>query len=128
MLFILLKKIISFYYNTETIYGEQSGDNSFVIERITSDWDESTVTWNTQPTSTSVNQIRFDGSSSVTQDFPHLDITTLVQDMCSDMDNSYGLAFKLENESVYRRLIFASSDNVDENIRPKLEIYYRTNK
>lgn len=119
---------ISLYYSSDPNYGEHSGENGFVIERITSSWDESTVTWNTQPTSTTENRILFDGSTSGTEDFINLEVTTLIQDIYSDMHNSYGLVLKLQDESAYRRLVFASSDNINETIRPKLEIYYSESK
>lgn len=119
---------ISLYYSDDPYYEEHSGDNNFVIERVTSDWDESTITWNNQPTSTSVNKTLIEGAINSTQDFPHLDITLLIQDIYSNMGSSFGLVLKMEDESAYRRLVFASSDNVNEKIWPLLEVYYTTDK
>lgn len=116
---------LSLYFNSTSGYGnEHSGDNSFIVQRITSAWDESTVSWGSQPTTISNNQLTVDGSISATQDFTDIDITTLIGDIIDNRDSSYGLMFKLENEEEYKILLFASSDNQDENVRPKLDVYY----
>jgi len=119
------RAFLSLYFNNTSGYGNgHSGDNSFTIKRITSDWDESTVSWRTQPTTISFNKVTVDGSISATQDFTDIDITTLISDIIDNKDNSYGLMLKLKNEEAYKILLFASSDNQDENLRPKLDVYY----
>lgn len=116
---------ISFYYNSTSAYGSgHSGENSFVIQRITSDWDESTVSWNSQPTSTEMNQVFVTGAASSSQDFPDINITELIRDMASDKPGSYGLFLRLQQEAPYIMLQIASSDHPDESIRPKLVVYY----
>ena len=119
---------ISLYFNNTSSYGEHYGDNSFVIQRIISEWDESTITWNTQPSTSQINKVIIEAATTPTQDFTHLNITELICDIVDDIDNSFGMLLKLETEEIYKRLTFASSDNANENIRPKLEIYYRTNE
>lgn len=116
---------ISFYYNNTSIYGAgHSGDNSFVIERITSAWEESTITWNNQPSTTSVDQVSVPASVSATQDFTDINISDLVADILNDQANSYGFLLKFQNEDPYKILLFASSDHPDATIRPKLDVYY----
>jgi len=44
--------------------------------------------------------------------------------MKNNPDQSFGFLLKLETESYYRSLIFASSDNTDPTLHPKLEITY----
>lgn len=116
---------ISLFFNYTSGYGdEHSGETNFIIRRLLSDWDESSITWNTQPSATPVNQVSVDGASSPYQDFPEIDITALIQDYTADPDNSYGLLFRLVDEAAYRRLIFSSSDHPIQTVRPKLDIYY----
>jgi hypothetical protein len=47
------------YENTSSFFGEHSGDNGGYIQRITSSWNENTVTWNTKPKSTSTNKVSY---------------------------------------------------------------------
>ena len=113
------------FFNHTSAYGDEHlGETGFFIERITSDWDESTITWNTQPTPTTVNRVGVDGATQPYQSFPDIDITALIQDYTSDPDNSYGIFLKLMNESPYKILLLASSDHQNESIRPKLDVYY----
>ena len=44
--------------------------------------------------------------------------------MVNDPANSHGFSIALQNESYYRRLVFASSDNMDPTKHPKLEVTY----
>ncbi|MBS2100293.1 DNRLRE domain-containing protein [Carboxylicivirga linearis] len=116
---------LSLYFDDDSNYGtEHKGDNSFMIQRITSDWDESTITWNTQPNTTEVNQVNVSSASLPTQDFTDIKLTDLIIDLFENKDNRHGLMLKLENEVVYKLLLIASSDNPNETIRPKLDVYY----
>lgn len=116
---------ISFYFTPESKYGDgHEGETDFLISRITSTWEESTITWNSKPTVTSVNQVLVEGATDPTQDFIGINITLLIQDYCLDMDNSFGLLLKLQNEDPYKSLLLASSDHHNEQLRPKLEIFY----
>jgi len=118
---------LSLYFNNTSRYGSKhSGENSFVIQRITSGWDESTVSWNTQPTTITNNQVAVNGSISATQDFPNINMTTLIRDIIANRNNSYGLMLKLQNEDPYKILLFESSDHQNEHLRPKLDVYYTT--
>ena len=74
-------------------------------------WDESTITWNTQPSSTFENQVFISKSTSPTQDYTNMNVTNLVQDMIDDKASSYGFLLKFQIEEPYKILLFASSDN-----------------
>ena len=100
-----------------------SGSNESVIKKITANWDESIVTWNTQPSVTTLNQTIIPQSISNNQDYI-IDVTSLVQDMFSDTLNRFGFLIKLINESYYRRMIFASRDNSNAELHPKLSVTY----
>jgi hypothetical protein len=101
-----------------------SGANSCYVQRVTSSWDENTVTWNTQPSTTTTNQVSLPGSTSQwNYDVIDLNITTLVQDIINLPPASrYGFMIRLQDETYYKSLIFASSDNTDSSKHPKLRI------
>ena len=103
-----------------------SGSNESVIERITSNWNENSVTWNIQPSTITLNQTIIPQSIASNQDYV-IDVTNLVQDMINDTLNSFGFFMKLINENYYRRMIFASRDNANREIRPRLQMTYLPN-
>lgn len=102
------------------------GDNSCIIKQITAPWDEQTVTWNTQPETTSEYQVTISASNGEMQDFTDIEITGLIQNIVNKGYN-YGLMLKLTNETMYTKMTFASSDAADENKRPRLTIKYYLN-
>ncbi len=104
-----------------------SGSNACWLQRITSEWDEETITWNTQPSTTTVNQVFLYGTSNPSQDYIDIEVTNLIKDMISDPQNSYGFLLKLQNEEYYRRMNFCTSDHEDLLKHPKLEICYSVN-
>ena len=101
-----------------------SGSNECLLRKVTSTWDEMTVTWNTQPTTTINNQVTLPQTTSNTQDYPNIDVKNLVQDMVTNPSTSFGFMIRLITESYYRAMLFASSDNGDSNKWPKLDICY----
>ncbi len=105
------------------MHQQLTGTNEMEVRRVTSPWSEMTLTWNTQPTWTNLHMIVTPPSTSAHQNY-EIDVTTLVQDMIDNPASSYGFGMKLVTESVYRSLIFASSDNTNPALHPKIEITY----
>ncbi|MBL0104671.1 MAG: DNRLRE domain-containing protein [Bacteroidetes bacterium] len=101
-----------------------SSSNACVIQRVTSPWTESTVTWNNQPSVSSNNSVTIGPSVSGAEDFPNIDVTALVQDMVNDPTNSYGFRLSQAFEQAYGRMLFASGDNPDTSRLPKLQVCY----
>ncbi|MGM9819467.1 MAG: DNRLRE domain-containing protein [Candidatus Onthomorpha sp.] len=100
--------------------------NAVTVQRITSSWNENTVTWNTQPTTTTTNQFTIPQSNAEYNwncTISNSDLVAMVQDMVSG--NNYGFMLKLETEEHYRNMVFASSDNIDSTLWPELEVTYR---
>lgn len=106
-------------------HSTQSGSNQTFLQRITESWSENTVTWNNAPSVTTVNQVVLPASSSSIQHYEDIDVTDLVQDMVDDPENSYGFFIRLSTEEEFRKMIFASSDNPDAGLHPKLEVEYQ---
>jgi N-acetylneuraminic acid mutarotase len=104
-------------------------NNSFVIQRITSPWNEQTVTWNTKPTAVNLNQVTVPQSSSANQNCLDIDVTNLVKDMLNDSAHSFGFNFQLVDESnYYNGRDFATSDNPNSSKWPSIQICYRMPK
>ena len=114
---------LNFCYNCSalpTTGGGNSGDNAMYVRRVTSPWEELSITWNSQPTVSEENKVLVPAGTK-TQDYK-IDVTDLVKDMINDPDNSYGFNISLVNYAKYKGVFMASSENVDPAIRPKLEI------
>ena len=97
--------------------------NNAKLYRVTSPWSENTVVWANQPTTTNQNAVSIAPSTSQLQDYV-INVTQLVQDMVVNPATSHGFMIKLDDESTYRSLIFASSDHPTAAIRPKLVVQY----
>ncbi|MBK7094857.1 MAG: DNRLRE domain-containing protein [Saprospiraceae bacterium] len=78
-------------------HSTEDGENTCVLQRITSDWNEQTITWNNQPTTTVTNQVEIPYSYYPTQNFI-LDVTKLIADKKNNPNQSFGFMIKLKNE------------------------------
>lgn len=105
-----------------------TGSNQCWLQRVTSDWSETTLTWDNQPATTAQNQFFLPQSITYYDDYVDLNVAALVQDMVSDPINSYGFMVRLDTEINYRRLSFCSSDYPNIAKHPKLVITYNSNE
>ena len=111
------------YINT-SVQGH-SGSNTALLERITSPWSESTVTWATAPTSSGIDEVAVPQSTVSDQDYV-INVTQLVSRMVSSPSTNYGFYFHLVTEDPANGawLFFYSSDHTDPTKRPKLVVTY----
>ncbi|HAA15568.1 MAG TPA: hypothetical protein DCE41_29225 [Cytophagales bacterium] len=100
-----------------------TASNDYQLERVIEAWDEDAVTWANQPAATSTNSLQLSGPPSATADVA-LDVTALIQDSVDDPNNSYGLKLSLQGSAYYAAVIFASSDNANPGLHPKLIVTY----
>jgi hypothetical protein len=101
------------------------GSNACYVQRVTSAWEEGTVTWNTQPSVSTTNQVTLPGSNGVQWNYHIIDlnITTLLQDIINlPPAQRYGLCVRLQTEVYYRSMLLASSEYADAARHPKLRI------
>jgi hypothetical protein len=104
-------------------HSNYSGSDACFIKRVTSNWYDTSITWNNQPPSTNQNEISLPQSNSSMQDYPNIDVTTAVIDMINNPTSNYGFVLQLQTELHYRSLDFASGDCTDSTKWPKLDIY-----
>ena len=104
-------------------HSQLSGSNDFYVMRVTSPWNESTVTWNTQPSTITQNELLVAGTNNPTLDY-NINVTTLVQDMVNDPMNSHGFMLQLVTEAYYRRMNFCSRDHSNPAKHPRLTVIY----
>lgn len=121
--------LLSLYFNPSSsnagsIHSNLSGYNDAYLVPITSPWNENIVTWTNQPSTSITNQAYLPHSTSSNQDYLNIDVTGMIQTMISSPSTNYGMMLKLNTESFYRCLLFASSDHPNEALHPKLVICY----
>ncbi|MHB2154429.1 RHS repeat-associated core domain-containing protein [Calditrichota bacterium GD2] len=80
------------------------------------------ITWNTQPSTTTADQVSVPAPATTTSDF-EIDVTNLVRIM-NDGQSNYGFLWILQNEQKWRSVFAASSDYSDAAKRPKLVVTY----
>jgi gliding motility-associated-like protein len=109
-----------------TGHSNLSGPAICYLERIVTPWTENSVTWNTQPATTSINALTLPAPTSNTQNYS-INVISIVQDILANPTGSFGFMLRQQNESYYRSLLFASSDVSTSALRPKLTIIYDLN-
>ena len=109
--------------SNDSLFAEStlSGSNATTISRVTSAWDEATLTWNNQPTTTSDGAVVIGPSTSPDESFD-VDVTAQVRTMLSN-GQTYGFAFQLVDETYYRSMMFAGSNNPNAGARPQLTLH-----
>jgi len=105
-------------------HSSASGSNECVLQRVTSNWLENTVTWNTQPSVTTVNEVILPQSANAAQDYLGIDVTALCQDMINDPQGRFGFMLSMIQPSFYRAMIFASSDHPNPAQHPRITIVF----
>ena len=116
---------LSLFWNP--IFGDngQAGNNASYLQRITSLWYQDSVTWNTQPITTLLNQVSLAMSDSVNQDYPNINVTNLVIDMFNNPTASFGFMLILQDETQqYSSMKFCSTNYSDSTKWPTLTITY----
>jgi hypothetical protein len=119
----------SCYYPNHRDLGGGTG-NGVQITRVAGAWSETAVTWNTKPT-LGTNATDFATSSTFgelsTANLTNLDVKTLVQNMLGGTPTTINNGFEmhqLNNNDYYHSANFATRENTNRDLRPKLCITY----
>jgi PKD repeat protein len=109
----------------EPTYFGHTGENEAYLQLVTAAWEEDSVTWANQPSTTQDHQVYIPASTDPYMDYLNIDVTTLMRKLLAEPEAYHGLMLKLLDENPYRCLLFASSDYNDTiEFRPKLRITY----
>ncbi len=125
---VIISAELSLFFNTTDGDGQHStltNSNASYLQRITTPWDEMTVTWMNQPSITTTNQVLLAASTSPTQNYENTIVTALVQDMVDNPSGSHGFLLSGVSDQEYYRLTFASSDHLNPALHPKLVVVYQ---
>lgn len=109
-----------------TLYTEEAvGGGTFLLRRVTSAWDEATVTWNTQPTEALRATIRLPISNAKGM-LKNLNVTNLIQNMVDSPATSFGFALRLDSDATLQdeSIFFISPAFHTPHYNPKLVLEY----
>ncbi len=98
-------------------------NNTLLIERVTANWTNATVTWQNQPGTDVASQVVIPHTNLTFLDLIDIDVKNLVAPMVSS--NNYGFKIRLQNEVIYNIRLFSSSRFTDASKHPKLVITYQ---
>lgn len=127
---IITSATLSLYANPTQLNGNPAAgptfgnNNASSLYPVTTNWNTSTVSWNNQPSFTSVNATIIPQSISTFYDYNALDVTAAVQSMVSNPSSNFGWMLSINTPNFYNSMIFCSGDYPDANKRPKLTITY----
>ena len=111
-----------FHYDGQA-NSDLSGSNDYQIQRITAAWDESTVTWNNQPSVDVASTINVAAPGTGTA-VATIDVTPIVSYWFSHDGSNHGVLIRLATESHYRAVSFASSDHTSLSLHPEISVTF----
>ena len=112
-------------FGIEGVNPPHVGANSSYLRMVTSSWNASTVTWNSEPSTTQIGQVTLAQSVSQYQNYT-LDVTNMVSLMIANPTSNFGFELGLFNETCGSVLTFGSSKNTNPSKRPMLIVKYWT--
>jgi hypothetical protein len=101
--------------NTDHFHSIFTGLNSFYVRRVTSEWDDETLSWNNQPNFATDGQVLVPASQKENLDYS-IEVAEIDKEKVGNPQNNVSFVLMLENEAYYRQVCFASINHVDENI------------
>jgi hypothetical protein len=109
--------------NGDLVNANSGTNNAMYIRRIINNWDGLTTTWQTQPATTTTDQILVPHTGQPFLDLTDLDVKAMVDAM--RINGSYGFMISLQNETAYTIRQFCSPFYPDATKHPKLVIVYQ---
>ncbi|UXX81389.1 DNRLRE domain-containing protein [Reichenbachiella carrageenanivorans] len=98
-----------------------TSSNEVYLEKITSAWGETSVTWNNQPSTTTSGRV-FVPESTSQYETRVINITGLVQDFVNNPTTNFGFMMKMVNETTYCARNYGSSEHT--SYAPVVSITY----
>lgn len=120
----IITATLSLYHSTTTNHSNSSA-NEELFAKVNQAWTENSVTWNTQPTFSSIDTIHI-GSTNIGDDKLNINLQSFVQDWVTTPANNFGMVMHLVDEPgmLGRFQSYSSSDVADSTRRPKLVITF----
>lgn len=105
--------------------GSDKGDNTCMLQRITSAWNASSICWNNPPLTTTADQNILNASTKQWQYDVAIDVTNMVKPMVANAADNNGFLLRLKTETKPRAMGFLSANANEVARRPKLVVTYQ---
>ncbi|MEP6683073.1 MAG: DNRLRE domain-containing protein [Parafilimonas sp.] len=102
-----------------------NGDNACYVDRVISEWDQSTLTYLNRPKNSIDHSVTMAASTSQWNYNAVVDVTSYVSYFVEKPSENYGFYIHLIDQAQYRSMVFGSSEQSDKNFRPKLVVTYQ---
>lgn len=105
---------------------DNTGDHLSYLQRLTSSWDEDTITYSAAPSATGVNQVRFSDDSSSVLGWQFYDMTAIAKYQVSNPSQNYGFRIlqSAQSGTLDKGMIYASKDHSNSALRPYIVLEY----
>jgi hypothetical protein len=98
--------------------------NEWVVETITSPWEENSITWFNIPSTDISSKIACAPATTFFQNYT-INVTDHIAQQFRYRGSSYGFLIKLKDENGSRKISFCSSDYAYPKLRPELMVVYQ---
>ena len=106
--------------------GGNAGSNSCWVQRVTgSDWDESTLTWENGPASTTDDEASLPASTSTWNYNVKINVTAMVQKMVANPSTNFGFCILPKQTGTFNEVVFASAESTTPALRPRLIVFFK---
>lgn len=121
---IIVSATLSLWHSPAFNHSNSSA-NEELFAKVNQAWNESTITWNTQPSFSTSDTLHI-GNTNVGDDKLNINLQAFVQDWVTTPANNFGMVMHLVDEpgTLGRFQTYVSSDGSDSAIRPKLVITF----
>jgi RHS repeat-associated protein len=103
---------------------EPSQKPTIEVHRITSNWSGSSVTWNTQPSISSIVDGTYSATNTTAPSAWNIPITTTVKNWYNGIYANQGLELKYSDETQVIREMLATADTSDPTDHPSITVNY----
>ncbi len=109
---------------TQPAHSTLGGANNGLLQVVTDPWSGNTITWTNKPGTTAAGEVPLAASLTPQDDYLNMDVTQITAQMVNNPSTNHGFMLRLETETNYRSLNFASISCTDTTKKPRLVICY----
>lgn len=111
-------------YTGHSTTNSSYGTNEWVLETVTSPWEENTISWFNIPETDVSSIIECAPATSFSQSYS-INVTAQIANQFRYRGSAFGFLIKLKDEKESRKISFCSSDYAYPALRPELIVVYK---
>ncbi|WP_028981788.1 DNRLRE domain-containing protein [Sporocytophaga myxococcoides] len=100
------------------------GPNEWLVETVTSPWEENTISWFNAPATDVSSKINCASATTFSQSYA-INVTESIARQFKYRGSAFGFLIRLRDENGARKISFCSSDYTFPKLRPELKVVYK---